>query len=250
MRRTTPASSSATPPGRRSRMCISMMSRSTARSLSRLIGGSAPKSATPPNFNRPKQIAMVVRQLASAIGRQKLRAEVFRQRHPVPPTCTHAASWSRRSAANALTHVPLIEPSFASDRKLAHMAGCCGSRDGEQPPTSAHQRQTTPHGGETSPSCRNCCAERLTARRTPCAALAVAADGLRFANPFMGYACCYQVRRGGSSASTDMALDHYVSQVHLKNFYSPALSGMMYAIRKSDHPLNRTNSQSVIFSGE
>ena len=198
MRRTTPASSSATPPGRRSRMCISMMSRSTARSLSRLIGGSAPKSATPPNFNRPKQIAMVVRQLASAIGRQKLRAEVFRQRHPVPPTCTHAASWSRRSAANALTHVPLIEPSFASDRKLAHMAGCCGSRDGEQPPTSAHQRQTTPHGGETSPSCRNCCAERLTARRTPCAALAVAADGLRFANPFMGYACCYQVRRGGS----------------------------------------------------
>jgi len=29
----------------------------------------APKSATPPNFNGPKQIAMVVRQFASAIGR-------------------------------------------------------------------------------------------------------------------------------------------------------------------------------------
>ena len=31
-----------------------------------------------------------------------------------------------------------------------------------------------------------------------------------------------------------MPLDHYVSQVHLKNFYSPALNGHMYAIRKSD----------------
>ncbi len=31
-----------------------------------------------------------------------------------------------------------------------------------------------------------------------------------------------------------MALDHYVSQVHLKRFYSPSLDGLMYAIRKSD----------------
>src|SRR6266480_1785572 len=31
-----------------------------------------------------------------------------------------------------------------------------------------------------------------------------------------------------------MALDHYVSQVHLRNFYSPALGSRMYAIRKSD----------------
>lgn len=31
-----------------------------------------------------------------------------------------------------------------------------------------------------------------------------------------------------------MSLDHYVSQVHLKNFYSPSLDGLMYAIRKSD----------------
>jgi hypothetical protein len=30
-----------------------------------------------------------------------------------------------------------------------------------------------------------------------------------------------------------MPLDHYVSQVHLKNFYCPALNGLMYAIRKS-----------------
>jgi hypothetical protein len=31
-----------------------------------------------------------------------------------------------------------------------------------------------------------------------------------------------------------MPLDHYVSQVHLKNFYSPVLGNRMYAIRKSD----------------
>jgi hypothetical protein len=31
-----------------------------------------------------------------------------------------------------------------------------------------------------------------------------------------------------------VALDHYVSQVHLKNFYSPALNGLMYAVRKSN----------------
>ena len=37
-----------------------------------------------------------------------------------------------RPAANALTQVPLIEPSFVSNWKLAHMAGCYGSRDGEK----------------------------------------------------------------------------------------------------------------------
>ena len=42
-----------------------------------------------------------------------------------------------------------------------------------------------------------------------------------------------------------MALDHYVSQVHLKNFYSPALSGMIYAIRKSDLKRFQTRSQDV-----
>jgi hypothetical protein len=31
-----------------------------------------------------------------------------------------------------------------------------------------------------------------------------------------------------------MALDHYVSQVHLKRFYSPMLDELMYAMRKSD----------------
>jgi hypothetical protein len=31
-----------------------------------------------------------------------------------------------------------------------------------------------------------------------------------------------------------MALDHYISQVHLKNFYSPAPDGLMYAMGKSD----------------
>jgi len=38
--------------------------------------------------------------------------------------------------------------SFASNRKLAYMAGCCGSRDGEQPPTSAHQGRGPLHGVE------------------------------------------------------------------------------------------------------
>ena len=42
-----------------------------------------------------------------------------------------------------------------------------------------------------------------------------------------------------------MALDHYVSQVHLKNFYSPALDGLMYAIRKSDLKRFPTKSQDV-----
>lgn len=31
-----------------------------------------------------------------------------------------------------------------------------------------------------------------------------------------------------------MALDHYVSQVHLKNFYAPALGERMYAMKKTD----------------
>ncbi|MBZ0139246.1 MAG: DUF4238 domain-containing protein [Pseudorhodoplanes sp.] len=31
-----------------------------------------------------------------------------------------------------------------------------------------------------------------------------------------------------------MALDHYVSQVHLKRFYSPTLGDLMHAVRKSD----------------
>lgn len=42
-----------------------------------------------------------------------------------------------------------------------------------------------------------------------------------------------------------MALDHYVSQVHLKNFYSPALNGLMYAIRKSDLKRFTPKSQDV-----
>lgn len=46
-------------------------------------------------------------------------------------------------------------------------------------------------------------------------------------------------------ARQTMPLDHYVSQVHLKNFYSPALDGLMYAIRKSDLKSFRTKSQDV-----
>lgn len=43
-----------------------------------------------------------------------------------------------------------------------------------------------------------------------------------------------------------MALDHYVPQVHLRNFYSPAFDGrMMYAIRKSDLKRFPTRSKDV-----
>lgn len=42
-----------------------------------------------------------------------------------------------------------------------------------------------------------------------------------------------------------MSLDHYVSQVHLKNFYSPSLGKRMYAIRKSDLKAFTPNSVSV-----
>jgi len=42
-----------------------------------------------------------------------------------------------------------------------------------------------------------------------------------------------------------MPLDHYVSQVHLKNFYSPKLKCLMYAIRKNDLKSFPTNSDSV-----
>jgi hypothetical protein len=42
-----------------------------------------------------------------------------------------------------------------------------------------------------------------------------------------------------------MPLDHYIPQVHLKNFYSPVLSNLMYATRKSDLKSFTPNSQSV-----
>jgi hypothetical protein len=46
-------------------------------------------------------------------------------------------------------------------------------------------------------------------------------------------------------AQDKMPLDHYVSQVHLKNFNSPVLDGLMYAIRKSDLKRFRTKSQDI-----
>lgn len=42
-----------------------------------------------------------------------------------------------------------------------------------------------------------------------------------------------------------MSLDHFVSQVHLKNFYSPELQNLMYAIRKSDLKQFTPNSDAV-----
>jgi hypothetical protein len=42
-----------------------------------------------------------------------------------------------------------------------------------------------------------------------------------------------------------MPLDHYIPQVHLKNFYSPALGDRMYAMRKSDLKSFTQNSKNV-----
>jgi Protein of unknown function (DUF4238) len=42
-----------------------------------------------------------------------------------------------------------------------------------------------------------------------------------------------------------MPLDHYVSQVHLRQFYSPALNELMFAVRKSDGKTFCCNSKSV-----
>jgi hypothetical protein len=42
-----------------------------------------------------------------------------------------------------------------------------------------------------------------------------------------------------------MPLDHYISQVHLRNFYSPVLIDRMYTIRKSDLKAFTPNSDSV-----
>ena len=42
-----------------------------------------------------------------------------------------------------------------------------------------------------------------------------------------------------------MALDHYVSQVHLRKFYSPVLGDLMYATRKSDLKFFRCDLKSV-----
>lgn len=42
-----------------------------------------------------------------------------------------------------------------------------------------------------------------------------------------------------------MALDHYVPQVHLRNFYAPALGERLYAVRKSDLRAFTPNSKGV-----
>lgn len=47
-----------------------------------------------------------------------------------------------------------------------------------------------------------------------------------------------------------MALDHYVSQVHLKRFYSPELGELMHAIRKSDLKSFTPNSKAVCRTDE
>jgi hypothetical protein len=42
-----------------------------------------------------------------------------------------------------------------------------------------------------------------------------------------------------------MPLDHYISQVHLKNFYSPKLGNAMYAIRKCELKIFQTSAASA-----
>ncbi len=42
-----------------------------------------------------------------------------------------------------------------------------------------------------------------------------------------------------------MPLDHYISQIHLKKFNSPALGDRVYAIRKSDLKTFTANSRAV-----
>ena len=42
-----------------------------------------------------------------------------------------------------------------------------------------------------------------------------------------------------------MALDHYVSQVHLKQFFSPALGSRLYATKKSDLKSFQCHSKDV-----
>lgn len=42
-----------------------------------------------------------------------------------------------------------------------------------------------------------------------------------------------------------MPLDHYISQVHLKNFYSPQLGKLMFALRKTDMKAFTPDTQSV-----
>ena len=42
-----------------------------------------------------------------------------------------------------------------------------------------------------------------------------------------------------------MALDHYISQVHLRTFYSPALGERLYAVRKRDHRAFTARSEAL-----
>jgi hypothetical protein len=50
---------------------------------------------------------------------------------------------------------------------------------------------------------------------------------------------------GAGHAPASMPLDHYVSQVHIKNFYSPELGERVYAMRKSDVKKFTPRSQDV-----
>ena len=81
------------------------------------VDGNAPHAEAPPNFDGSEYVAMVIRELISAVGFQKLRAKIFRQRHPVRPTCAHALSWSRCSVTGSLPpHVRSSSPPIVRRR--------------------------------------------------------------------------------------------------------------------------------------
>src|SRR5712671_1501146 len=66
------------------------------------------------------------------------------------------------------------------------------------------------------------------------------ADDCRASHP------CPSARRGTViGEGKHLALDHYVSQVHLRQFYAPALGGLMYATKKSDLKSFCCDSKSV-----
>jgi hypothetical protein len=101
----------------------------------------------------------------------------------VPPhTCCELESALRSKRTYAS---PPHRAKLRLDGKLARMAVCCGSREGEQPPTSAHQRRSPPHGGELRQTAGTAAAGRTTARRRPRAGPEMPAGWL-FSNGEMG----------------------------------------------------------------
>jgi hypothetical protein len=99
------------------------------------VDGNAPHSEAPPNFDGLEYVAMVIRELISAVGFQKLRAKILRQRHPVRPTCAHAQSWSRCSAARALSQLPRLATGQSNGRRAVPLMCTPLGGPWEEPPS-------------------------------------------------------------------------------------------------------------------